>query len=228
MNDPRLPNYWTDDRKELRSWFDRNAPSLGELYAGAVYILFSDGFPGRVRFVAHAVREIRNRLPDAIAGPKKSNPLQYVNRLDVIGKKWQQEGFPIDGSQPFKVMADDALPATTDIPIPRSLYSKIALLVREHIQAREKPYEAARRLFQAIDPNNQDAEATLGPRIQQWLECTRWFVKRAHDNGSTDDQVDAQEMQMQFENFEATLFALVRGFFKTLEELDEILEDANS
>ncbi len=33
---------------------------------------------------------------------------------------------------------------------------------------------------------------------------------------------------MQFENFEATLFALVRGFFKTLEELDEILEDANS
>ena len=104
---------------------------------------------------------------------------------------------------------------------------KIASLVEDHIQAREKPYEAARRLFQAIDPNNQDAEATLGPRIQQWLDCTEWFVKRAHVNGSTDDQIDAQ-MRRQFEVVETTLSALVRGFFKTLEELDEILEDANS
>jgi len=228
VNEPRLPNYWTDDRKELRSWFGRNAPSLGALYEGSLYILFSDGFPGRVRFVAHAVREIRNRLPDAIAGPKTSKRLDYVGRLDALAKKWQQAGFPIDGSQPVKVMADDALPATTDIPIPRSLYSKIALLVRDHIQTREKPSDAARRLFQAIDPNNQDAEATLRPRIQQWLECTKWFVARVHDNGSTDDQIDAQEMQRQFEIFETTLSALVRGFFKTLEELDEILEEANS
>ena len=66
----------------------------------------------------------------------------------------------------------------------------------------------------------------MGPRIQQWRECTEWFVKWAHDNGSTDDQIDAQEMQRQFENFEATLFAMARGFFKTLEELDaEILEE---
>jgi len=228
VNEPRLPNYWTDVRKELRSWFDRNAPSLGALYEGALYILFCDGFPGRVRFVAHAVREIRNRLPDAISGPKTSKRLDYVSRLDTLARKWQQAGFPIDGSQPVKVIADDALPATTDIPIPRALYSEIASLVRDHIQTREKPSDAARRLFQAIDPNNQDAEATLKPRIQQWLECTTWFVARVHDNGSTDDQIDAKEIQRRFEIFETTLSALVRGFFKTLEELDEILEEANS
>ena len=231
VNEPKLPDYWNDRRKELRSWFGRNAPSLGKLYEGALYILFFDNFPGRVRFVAHAVREIKNRLPDAVAGPKTNKRLDYVGRLDDLAKEWEKEDFPINGSQPVKVMADDALPTTTYISrrLPRSLYSNIALLVKDHIQTRKKPYDAARRLFQAIDTNNQDAEEMLRPRINQWNECTKWFVKRVHDNSSsTDDQKeDAQEIQRRFEIFEITLSALLRGFFKTLGELDEILEEAN-
>jgi len=227
VNESRLTNYWTDARKELHSWFDKNAPSLGALYEGALQILFSDAFPGRVRFIAHAVREIRNRLPDVIAGPKTNKRLDYVSRLDTLAKKWQEAGFPKDGSQPIKVTAGDALPVT-DIPIPRSLYSKIESLVRDHIKTREKPPEAARRLFQAIDSKNQNAESALRPRIQQWLECTKWFVAQVHDNGSTDERIDAKEIQKQFEIFETTLSALVREFYKTLEELDEILEEANS
>ena len=58
---------WTPRRVDLRSWLQRNAPSLGELYVGAVLLVFGRPIPGRVRFVAHAVREIRNRLPDVVS-----------------------------------------------------------------------------------------------------------------------------------------------------------------
>lgn len=78
-----VETYWTEPRQELRAWFQRNAPSLGELYEGALRMFFAPEFPGRVRFVAHAVREIRNRLPDAIAGPKIGGTFQWINKLSA-------------------------------------------------------------------------------------------------------------------------------------------------
>jgi hypothetical protein len=60
------------------------------------------------------------------------------------------------------------------------------------------------------------------------LDVTGWFMGKAHDNGSQDKDVAPEELSRRFELFEATLGALARGFFKTIEGLDEILEDANS
>ena len=41
-----------------------HAPHLGELYEGALKIISEENFPGYAIFIAHAVREIKNRLPD--------------------------------------------------------------------------------------------------------------------------------------------------------------------
>lgn len=221
-------NHWTKLRMELRSWFSRNAPSLGELYEGAVEMVFQESFPARVRFVAHAVREIRNRLPDAIAGPKVGGPLHYKNRLDSIAKIWEQHGLPMDGALPIKVTSGESLPSNNDVPIPYPVYKEVATLVRDHVRARETPREAAKRLFEAIDPNNRASEAVLRPRIENWINATEWFVQRAHDRGQTDGEMGAGELKERFEIFEHALSAMVRGFFETLEELDEILEEANA
>jgi hypothetical protein len=64
--------------------------------------------------------------------------------------------------------------------------------------------------------------------MQQWLEVTGWFMKRAHDSCRIDAYCSEDELRGNFELFESTLGALVRGFFATVEELDEILEDANA
>lgn len=93
---------------------------------------------------------------------------------------------------------------------------------------RETPYEAAKRLFQAIDPNNRTSEAILRPRINHWIECTEWFVQRVHDRGQIDEEMGSEELKNRFEVFELALSALVRGFFETVGELDENLEEANS
>jgi len=229
VNETPPAPYWTEGRKDLRSWFTRNAPSLGELYEGALRILFSEiPFPGHVRFVAHAVREIRNRLPDVIAGPTQRPHVQYKNRMDQLCKEWEKWNLPTDGSLPISVSEGESLPGARDIPIPVSVYLEVARLVRDHKGARETRRDAARRLFEAIDPNNQMAEALLRPRIDHWIEVTEWFVARAHDNGATNDQIDSEELKNRFEVFEKALSAMVREFFKTVEELDEILEEANA
>lgn len=225
----QYPDYWTPLRRDVRSWFERNAPSLGELYEGALRIIFSEAFPGRVRFVAHAVRDIRNRLPDVIAGPKAGGTVQYKNRLDDIANLWKKYGIPLDSSLPAKVSEGDALPSNNDIPaLPYPLFQKVASLVRDHERTSEKRSEAARRLFLAIDPNNRVSEATLRPRIQYWLDTTEWFVERAHNRGQKDTEMGDDELKTRFESFEYALSAMVREFFKTVVDLDEILEQANS
>lgn len=222
----QFPDYWNETRRELRAWFERNAPSLGELYEGALRMVFDEKFPGRVRFVSHAVREIRNRLPDVIAG-YKSEPLEYKNRLDEISKLWEKSGLPLDGAIPIKVTGKE-LPLTTEVPMPIKVYREVSKLICDHIQTREKPKEAAKRLFQAIDPQNKDAEGILRPRIDHWIKVTEWFVEHAHERGATDDKMGADELKERFEIFEAALSAMLREFFKTEDELDAILEEANS
>jgi hypothetical protein len=54
------PSYWTPLRRELADWLRSKAPQLAELYEGALKILFEQDFPGKLRFVTHAMREIVN------------------------------------------------------------------------------------------------------------------------------------------------------------------------
>jgi hypothetical protein len=220
-------SYWTKPRLEMRAWFQRHAPSLGELYEGALKMVIDGKLPGRTRFVAHAVREIRNRLPDVIAGTITGGRVQYPGRLDAMAEEWKKAGFSVDGSPPTIVTGQQDLPSA-DVPIPLRLFLNVASLIRDHTKAREKPLEAALRLFGAISPANQQLRDNLRPTIQQWLDVTEWFVKRVHDSGTQDGAIDGTRFQEHFELFEITLAALVRGFFKTVKDLDEILEDANS
>jgi hypothetical protein len=220
-------NYWTHRRLELKAWFQRNAPSLCELYEGALRMIFIPDFPGRMRFIAHAVREIRNRLPDVIAGPKTGGPVQYKNRLDDIVKNWEKCGFLADGSTTASLTSSGTIPSG-HIPIPRLLFEKIDILVKEHVEGRESREEAAIRLFEGIAPEDQDLRDTLRPTIHQWLEVTEWFVKKVHAPGFETSNIDTKEFDGYFDIFEKTLGAIVRSFFKTVEELDEILEDTNS
>jgi hypothetical protein len=92
-SDPELPSgtaCWTPDRLELKAWLTRNAPSLAELYEGAVYLFFERRIPGYTRLVAHALREIANRLPDAISGSASSKRLDYKSRLDALLEQWKK------------------------------------------------------------------------------------------------------------------------------------------
>jgi len=131
---------WTSNRNEIRSWLQRNAPSLAELYEGAVILLYEQPLPGRTRYIAHAVREIRNRLPDVIGGPAKKQRLDYTSRIDEIAKLPEAQALISNhgGKSP---------PATTTITIDEKLAKKLIRLLQDHHTTRAKPLDAARRLF---------------------------------------------------------------------------------
>lgn len=213
-------------RLELKGWFGRNAPSLGELYEGALHMLYSPRFPGRTRFIAHAAREIANRLPEAITGVKNER-FEWQNKLDRLLKSWDRAGFPIDGSLPEIVTTGSASPSA-EFPAPRRFMQELAKLLSEYALSRETNQARARRLFEGVDIRDKGSKEALVPIVTQWLDVTNWFVKVAHDSGRRDIILSINELERHFELFETTLGALTREFFKTIGELDEILENTNA
>jgi hypothetical protein len=210
------------DQLELLAWLRRNAPSLAELYEGAVLMLQTRP-PGHVRLVAHAVREIRNRLPDYVSKVESGGPLDYKSRIDGIVDVWRRAGLlPSD-------FATSGLPTIdTTTPVPKTAATAVLKLLRDHESARAKPSQTARRLFTSAAPENLEALDALEPVIQHWLDVTQWFMKRAHDDRRCDADCPRQDLEHQFMLFEKTLMAIVRQFYTTVDELDQILEDANS
>jgi hypothetical protein len=141
--------YWNPLRRELEAWLGRYSPDLVEIYRGSLKILFDPAFPGRLRFVAHAVREIRNRVPDAITGttPKR---VDYINTCDRMLARWRRAGLPMDGTIPATVVT--AGQSTTSVEISRPIYAQIADLLREHSDARETKRQRAQRMYQVLNP----------------------------------------------------------------------------
>jgi hypothetical protein len=223
--DSRREPYWTTLRLEIKGWLKRNAPSSEELYVGGLNILYSPKFPGKTRFVAHAVREIANRLPETITGTK-SQRFEWQNKFDAIIKVWKQVGLPLDGTIPEPI-SPEGIAISTEVQMPRRVVQVLAEILSEYSAGRERPVETARRLFEGVDPRNRAAKESLTPIVTQWITVTNWFLKYVHDSGLP-DPADPNELEKQFELFEATLGALTREFFKTIGELDAILEKANA
>jgi len=226
---------WTPERSELKAWLYRNAPSLAELYEGATLLIFELPIPGHLRFVAHAVREIRNRLPFVISGSRSGGNLNYKDRMDQITKRWKNAGFLTDGKITGLPADSSSLePKQADILLPRGVVRLLAELIAEHEETREKPIETATRLFIGVAPENDKFRNAIRPAITQWLDVTDWFMKKTHDPAtgvSIEAGVDKAELRTKFELFETILLAIVRDFstfFKTTDALDAILEDANS
>lgn len=224
--DSQAEPYWSSFRLELKGWLKRNAPSLEELYDGALQILHSPRFPGRARFVAHAVREIANRLPETITGIKHQR-FEWQNKLDGILVTWERCGLSLDQSMLQPVSGRDSA-LSTDVLISREAMQGIAELLSEYAAGRETNREKARQLFEGVDPKNQTAREALTPIVTQWLSVTNWFMKIVHVPVSTDAAVESSELQRKFELFEITLGALTQEFFKTIGDLDAILENTNT
>ncbi len=219
------PFCWTEARREILAWLKRNAPSLAELYEGAVLILRQHSLPGQTRFIGHAVREIRNRLPDAFSGPTRGQRLDYTKRLAAISTAWTNAGL-----HEYAIPSDAEFhsPPTVDnsrnpIKIPPEIYRLIDDLIADHLNVPETRAQAAERFFEACAPENRDLRETLRPVVKNWMAVTDWFMDHTHDTGDTDAACDPQELSRKFELFESLLGSLIRGFFASLDDLDLIL-----
>ncbi len=220
---PILPSRcWTSERLEIKSWFEKNAPSLSPVYEGTVLLMYENRLPGRLHFISHAVREIRNRLPDVISGVEKTSRLEYTNELDGLAKEFRAAGLPIDRSMPVRQTGGLEQPSSSPgVSVPIPIYNKVADLIKRHEDVRETKREAANRLFEALSLGSQRDKEAVAPIVGHWIDVTDWFVRRTHVGTNVADEDGLSE---HFLIFETTLSALIRSFFTTLDEIDEILQ----
>ncbi len=168
-------------------------------------------------------------MPRVFAGLKGGRSADYKSQVDKIAEAWEVAGLGTDGEVPSSLFATDGkVPDSPNVSIPLALARKLGNLVKQHNLTREKPKDAASRLFAEIDGKNQEQSDMLRLIVERWMEATEWFVRKAHDSGMMDEGIEVSELRNHFTIFERALGAVVNEFFTTLKELDGLLEDTNT
>ncbi len=212
------------ERAELQDWLDRTAPNLTPLYLAALRMAMDGGFPGRVHFIAHAIREIRNRLPDALNGDIERTQVDYRRLVDKVHKLWTGSGFPRDGSGPTLAERLPSSPAATDVVVPGELAAAIGELMKQHSEAEANKGDLEALRFEAL--------AGPGPHPQYvsdgWKHTHRLVQKFAHAwNRELPREADAEWVD-RFLAFERFLMVISKRAQENIAELDELLREANA
>lgn len=166
---PPSEGWWTPRRAALYRWLEGNAPGLAPVYEAAARMAFDETFPGRVCLVAHAVREIRNRLPDALGGEVKAARTDYVDLAGNVQARWIEDGLPADGTRPIDVSSEPSTSHPGRCDVSAELLNAVADLVAGHLAASENNEAKARRLFEAVGGSPPPNYV-----VKTWLGGTRW------------------------------------------------------
>ena len=212
------PSHLTQQRRELLKWFHEKAAPLADAYEGAIRIFNDAGFPGRVHFIAHAVRDIADRLVFVLDPQLYGNRVQYENELDRIEKSW----LPL---QKISV-SEEAKVQTEMVLLDSKVASLVDSLITSHRERRSRPsnHELLFRFLMRNEPSRADVNRRI---VNDFKRTRRWFMRIAHFPAAKALQTDEAELQTQFKRFETMLHSFVGSFFTGKRELDEILQQAN-
>ena len=179
-----------------------------------------ESFPGRVHFVAHAIREIRNRLPHAVAGVEKRGPT-YETLTTKLRTEWEEAGFPSDGSLPLMERSEPSA-SGLGYEVSGGLLRAVSGLVLANIRSSGNSSRQAERLFETVWGAPPPPYVTNG-----WFRRRSWVHKYMHlDDTPHVPEAEAEVVEV-FEAFEAVLIAISSRSYETLEALDDILASAN-
>lgn len=215
--------HWTTRRIELLRWLEIKAPALAPVYLAAVEMAINNGFPGRVWFVAHALREIRNRLPDALAGVSTGSRTEYSQLAEEVNRCWIEDGLPADGSSPFLETQDPGASGPVRHEISQSLLLAVSRLVAGHVAIGPRKHENAARMFHAVSGGPVPDYV-----IVTWLKATDRAMRFAHLRNKPLEPEEERKFDEVFAACEEALIAIATRSYENMEDLDEILGSANS
>jgi len=218
-----VESWRTPKRTQLVAWLEENAPALLPLYNGAFLLATSDSFPGRVHFIAHAIREIQNRLPSALGPNFKQQRAGYEDLTDKICEQWSEEGLPQDGTLPPPDQSEPSAsgPRRRDVSI--GLLTSVGQLIKKHNEAQANRKERERSGFSNL--------GDLGPNPQYVLSNWRKRFPKVEKFAHAWDkplpvEADGEWVENFFE-FEQYLMALSKPSYENLDDLDSLLAKAN-
>ena len=179
-------------------------------------------FPGRVVFVWHAIREIRNRLPDSLAGEVASSYVQYGDLASDVWHCWVDDGWPEDGSLALAEQSEPSASGPERYEVSRRVLVAVANLVAGHFTAGRRTQANAERLFEAVAGTAVPAYV-----VSTWMRGGRKAHKLAHVHNKPVDPKEEESLASDFAIFERALMAIAKRSYENLDDLDEILGSAN-
>ena len=216
--------WWNADRAGLHGWLDRNAPHLAPLYLAALRMTMDEGFPARVHLIAHAIREIRNRLPDALDGALQLPKSKYPKYVGKLYERWVEEGLPTDGSGPSMDESAEATSTAVGYVVSSEFISAVGVLVAHHTEL-----EAGR---DALRMPRFEALAGPGPHPQHvwkgWRDASRSAERFAHARNEMLPPGADGKWTANFLAFERFLLVISKRAQENIADLDVLLREANS
>lgn len=208
----------TKNQQIVFNWLNNKLqlPVFAELYKGALYLL--DKKPaGYITFVAHAGRDLMNRLAATVNGITSQND-QQKNRLDELQKDWLDEW----GTQGINRSND---PESGHL-IPYEICEKIKNLIDAHAAGRLRSSDADSLFFSTFLGYNDGVK--IGTDFfQEWKDAKKWFLKHTHlrkDNFETDAP---SEVQRHFGTLDSLLYDAATSEFGRMRIINDILEETN-
>ena len=214
----RLPLELSAIRKQLLVWFRKEALPLADAYAGALYLLADREFPGRVHFIAHAVRDIADRLVFVLDPQLNGSRVDYESALDVIAKEWPDMTGVANGA--------GIEPSPGAVQLDFRLAVRVDRLVRTHRERRQRP-SRFELLFRHL-MRNEVHHAALNQRlVDDFKRVRQSFMAVTHLRTDAAPHLKEEELQQNFNRFETILHSFVGDFFTGQKALDDILQRAN-
>lgn len=215
--------WWSPERAALYRWLDRVAPQLAPVYLGALRLAMDDGFPGRVHYIAHSIREIRNRLPDAIDGALKRPRSDYRPHVERVQQQWVAQGFAPDGIAPSMNTSGASGSIDVEMVVSAEFLRAIASLIAEH--SRETVGREVREALQF------EAMCGAGPHpayVRDGLRRATDSVEKFAHVGETPLPPGADtEWTDRFSHFEDFLMTISKSATESLDAADDLLRSAN-
>ncbi len=214
--------YWTTQRKELVTWLQDRAPSFVEGYVGAVRLLHMPGFPGRVHFICHAIRDIYRHVPRTFGVKSLPRPAEvFPSMVKELAIAWRE--FPASEAK------DEQSVSESDLGVSRQVHRWLRKIIDKSNQLKDQSTvgnQLAIALFRSMDRREGDF-------IEPWIIAAfdaeyDFFVKRAHLAVSVDKVPTDDGLVDHFEAFERAFHSLVGPYFSGKGELDAILRKTNS
>lgn len=218
-----LADVWDRRRIEIRQWLETQAHPLAAVYEATVKLMHMRELPARLRFVAHGIREVGNRLPGCL-DKVPSDQVRYHELVRPIFDLWVQAGLPV-GENAFPLLIEGTTPpGDAAVSVPMDLAKTIALMLGRHEEGEARAEKKSVVLFDVLKRNAGSPTGGAQFTAERWDKILRWAVGKAHVGSTCSDE----EIHERFAEFEQILYALVGRFVDVLREVDQVLSVAPS
>lgn len=219
---------WDAQRERIYAWLrDQGGPGFADAFKGATIAMQSKP-PAYVRSVCHALRDITNGLPARITKQKRKQ-VQYSTLVGDVLEQWTTEKLPRSPLTIANVTIEEKVAGRfMDVTVSGALVEKIATLLNEHEQGLARGKENPLTFLKASIPESAGRPDVLSIPRAQWKALHDDAQGLAHENGRGCDADDAANCANLFDRFETLLSSLAGSYYRSLENLDAILDEANA